>query len=590
MRYDPFMSPYTDSCSQPQRPRTLRVRDENVVPAFLQTGKTLHQRTKSVPSIAMLASMDAARQPKAVLGVKDKNKSFKVAVKDDLSIGLASPDKIKAAKSIADIANTFVPISKPALPKIPEARRTVSANSQVTALRDVSANVQTAVKPAKPTERIVPVTQNDNRITVSVQQQEVKATEPMYLHQDARLQTTSCTAEVKPEPIYKENIDPQLLVSGVPLLDDQSLPAFTHIDASVIDPALISVAPVSTAQVNTSPVDLTYALPQSSPDLEEDYTTARTWGLTADATLTTLFDPKYNNKIYEEIALAKTFVDQTRTVRDIEEDFLDTSMVAEYHDEIFDYYRELELDMRPDPFYMVRQVELGWSMRAVLIDWIVQVHARFNLLPETLFLTVNYIDRFLTEKVVSIGKLQLVGATAIFLAAKYEEVNCPTLSEIMYMVENGYSGEEILKAERFMLTQLNFRLGWPGPMSFLRRISKADDYDLETRTLAKYFLEVCIMDERFLGLTPSFLAAGSHCMARFMLRKGDWTQAHVYYSNYTFSQLKPLLRGILECLEVPRRHHEAVYVKYSDRRFKRASTYVENEMANGFRLPFMRAY
>jgi G2/mitotic-specific cyclin 3/4 len=77
-----------------------------------------------------------------------------------------------------------------------------------------------------------------------------------------------------------------------------------------------------------------------------------------------------------------------------------------------------------------------------------------------------------------------------------------------------------------MLSMLQFELGWPGPMSFLRRISKADDYDLETRTLAKYFLEITIMDERFVGCSPSFLSAGAHCLARMMLKKGDWV-SHV---------------------------------------------------------------
>lgn len=171
---------------------------------------------------------------------------------------------------------------------------------------------------------------------------------------------------------------------------------------------------------------------------------------------------------------------------------------------------------------MDHQSEIQWSMRAILMDWLVQVHTRFNLLPETLFLCQNYVDRFLSSKVVSLGKLQLVGATALFVAAKYEEINCPSVHEIVYMVDNGYTAEEILKAERFMLAMLNFELGWPGPMSFLRRISKADDYDLETRTLAKYFLEITIMDERFVGSPPSFLAAGAHCLARHMLKKGQW--------------------------------------------------------------------
>lgn len=181
--------------------------------------------------------------------------------------------------------------------------------------------------------------------------------------------------------------------------------------------------------------------------------------------------------------------------------------------------------MLPNAHYMDNQAEIQWSMRSVLMDWLLQVHHRFGLLPETLFLSVNYIDRFLSCKIVSLGKLQLVGATALFIAAKYEEINCPSVQEIFYMVDGGYTIDEILKAERFMLTLLQFELGWPGPMSFLRRVSKADEYDHETRNLAKYFLEVTIMDERFVGIPPSFAAAGAHCISRLILNKGNWVSS-----------------------------------------------------------------
>ncbi|KAI7597837.1 hypothetical protein KC319_g23112, partial [Hortaea werneckii] len=201
--------------------------------------------------------------------------------------------------------------------------------------------------------------------------------------------------------------------------------------------------------------------------------------------VTEVLEPKVTDKTLKELEAARCFVEATRTPEDIEDEEWDMSMVAQYGDEIFSYMRNLEKRMAPNPRYMEQQQEIQWSMRSVLIDWVIQVHGRFNLLPETLFLTVNYIDRFLSCKIVSLGKLQLVGATAIFVAAKYEEVQCPTISEIIYMVDGGYSADELLKAERFMLSMLQFELGWPGPMSFLRRISKADDYDLETRTLAK---------------------------------------------------------------------------------------------------------
>ena len=319
----------------------------------------------------------------------------------------------------------------------------------------------------------------------------------------------------------------------------------------------------------------------------EGYVTARSFRSHGDDTTggaTTALVPKFTQKVLREIEDARLYVEATRTPDDIEDESFDTSMVAEYGEEIFDYMRNMEQRMLPRANYMESQHEIQWSMRAVLMDWLVQVHHRFNLLPETLFLCVNYIDRFLSVKVVSLGKLQLVGATAIFIAAKYEEINCPSVQEIVYMVDGGYSVDEILKAERFMLTMLQFELGFPGPMSFLRRISKADDYDLETRTLAKYFLEVTLMDERFIGSVPSFLAAASHCLAREMLRKGHWSQQHVHYSGYTWSQLRSAVQLLLDCCDDPRKHHQAVFNKYCDKRYKRAAAFVETEIQRGFVL------
>ena len=258
---------------------------------------------------------------------------------------------------------------------------------------------------------------------------------------------------------------------------------------------------------------------------EEGFVTARSFRSRGENTTggaTTVLIPKITLKAKKELAAAKALMEAAKAANEIDDETWDTTMVAEYGDEIFQYMRELEDKMSPKAHYMDDQAEIQWSMRSVLMDWLVQVHQRFGLLPETLYLTCNYIDRFLSRKVVSLGKLQLVGATAIFIAAKYEEINCPSVQEIVYMVDNGYTVDEILKAERFMLSMLGFELGWPGPMSFLRRISKADDYDLETRTLAKYFLELTIMDERFVGSPPSFLAAGAHCLSRMMLKKGHW--------------------------------------------------------------------
>lgn len=293
-------------------------------------------------------------------------------------------------------------------------------------------------------------------------------------------------------------------------------------------------------------------------------------------------EPKWNRQIFNELQLVMTKYSRT-TLDESDEDTYDVTMVAEYAPEIFNYLHELEHRLSPSANYMDNQDELRWEMRAVLIDWVVQVHQRFNLLPETLFLTVNYIDRFLSRRRVSLSRFQLVGAVALFIAAKYEEINCPTVQEVAYMADNAFNVEDFIKAERFMIDVLEFDMGWPGPMSFLRRTSKADDYDYETRTLAKYFLEITIMDFRFVASQPSWLAAGAHYLLRKILNKGPWTELHVFYSGYTEEQLKPLARIFMDICLQAETNHKAIYEKYQERRYRRSSLFVQ-EFLRAMRL------
>lgn len=139
-----------------------------------------------------------------------------------------------------------------------------------------------------------------------------------------------------------------------------------------------------------------------------------------------------------------------------------------------------------------------------------------------------------------------------------------------------YSEDDIIKAEKFMIDVLDFDMGWPGPMSFLRRNSKADNYDADTRTLAKYLLESTIIDYRFVDALPSWLAAGAHYLARFLLNRGEWTPAHVYFSGYTAEQLIPLATYILDSCRHARSHHNAIFEKYQQNCFQRVSLYVQN--------------
>ena len=209
-----------------------------------------------------------------------------------------------------------------------------------------------------------------------------------------------------------------------------------------------------------------------------------------------------------------------------DEDAEDPLMVSEYVNEIFEYLRKLEPETQPNPNYMEDQLDLKWQMRGILVDWLVEVHTRFRLLPETLFLSVNIVDRFLTNKIVMLDKLELVGVTAMFIAAKYEEVFSPHVQYFRHVADDGFTEEEILRAERFILATLEYNLSYPNPMNFLRRISKADQYDFQTRTFAKYLMEISLLDHRFLEYLPSHVSAAAMYMARMMLHRGPWVCLH----------------------------------------------------------------
>ncbi|KAF2731165.1 G2/mitotic-specific cyclin CYB1, partial [Polyplosphaeria fusca] len=252
------------------------------------------------------------------------------------------------------------------------------------------------------------------------------------------------------------------------------------------------------------------------------------------------------------------------------EDMDDPLMVSEYVVEIFEYLKELEIATMANPDYMDSQNELEWKMRGILVDWLLEVHTRFRLLPETLFLAVNIIDRFLSNKIVQLDRLQLVGVTAMFIASKYEEVLSPHVQNFRHVADDGFTEEEILTAERFVLSSLNYDLSYPNPMNFLRRISKADNYDIQTRTLGKYLLEISCLDHRFIAHPPSQVAAAAMYLARLVLERGEWDDTIAHYAGYSEEEIQPVLQLMIDYLSQPV-VHEAFFKKYASKKFLKAS-------------------
>ena len=141
--------------------------------------------------------------------------------------------------------------------------------------------------------------------------------------------------------------------------------------------------------------------------------------------------------------------------------------VDEYQEEIIEYLLSLEEKKRINANYMFNQRDINEKMRIILIDWLIEVHLKFKLLPETLFLTINYIDRYLQKNQITRDKLQLLAVSSLLIACKYEEIYPPELSSFVYITDNAYQKEDILNYEIKILDALEYDMTYPSSYRYL---------------------------------------------------------------------------------------------------------------------------
>lgn len=164
----------------------------------------------------------------------------------------------------------------------------------------------------------------------------------------------------------------------------------------------------------------------------------------------------------------------------------------------------------------VTQQEVDGRMRAILIDWIVDVATRFAVQDETLHLTVNTLDRFLMTQSIVKKEFQLAGIGAFLLASKYEEVFPPELSALEYMSANAYTKEEILRMERNLFVALKFRVTVPSSLAIADCILADQDPrpSVMQQCLVSYILDASLMVFSYGQHRPSLLASAAIYLSR----------------------------------------------------------------------------
>ncbi|KAL7231212.1 hypothetical protein ACSBR2_009470 [Camellia fascicularis] len=243
--------------------------------------------------------------------------------------------------------------------------------------------------------------------------------------------------------------------------------------------------------------------------------------------------------------------------------------VVDYVHDVYAYYRKMESCSGVPSSYMSQQSDINEKMRAILIDWLVEVHHKFELRDETLFLTVNITDRFLAQRGVARKKLQLVGLVAMLLACKYEEVLVPVVDDLLFISDKAYTRKEVLEMERLMLNTLQFHMSVPTPYVFMRRYLKAAQSDRKLELLSFFLMELCLVEYETLKFVPSFLAAAAIYTAQSTLYGfKQWSKTCEWHTTYSEDQL-------LECSKLIVSFHQkaatgrltGVHRKYSTAKF-----------------------
>lgn len=209
-------------------------------------------------------------------------------------------------------------------------------------------------------------------------------------------------------------------------------------------------------------------------------------------------------------------------------------------------------------------------MRPYLLDFLIEAHTAFQLLPSTLFLAINLLDRYCSKRVVYKRHYQLVGCAALFIAAKYNDKKdrVPTVKELKSMCCSLYDDDMFIQMEWHVLQTLSWTIGHPTADSFLQIATLDEPYDPEVEHMALYILEIALFHRDFVSKPSCELARAALALSRCILNRPQprHTQWVSQYDSMT-------LVGLSQQLHQP---STVVARKYASAHCSRVSKTLEN--------------
>ena len=243
---------------------------------------------------------------------------------------------------------------------------------------------------------------------------------------------------------------------------------------------------------------------------------------------------------------------------------------------------ERTLIVKPIYGYMASQTDINIKMRAILVDWIIEMHDKFNFKPQTLFQTIWLIDTYLSLKYIKRSDFQLLGLGCMYISCKYHEIFYPVLKDFIEITDGAYKKEDLLRIEKDILKTINYNIQPPSQEDFYNLISKAFDFGEKQFFLGKFFMENSLIDYNMIKYPPSVIAVSCCYIVMKFFKIENYKKLYstrIIYDKCPQKIIKDAAREL--CFLVKNLNNsefKAIKKKYSNEKYCNVAEYCNEEI------------
>lgn len=249
--------------------------------------------------------------------------------------------------------------------------------------------------------------------------------------------------------------------------------------------------------------------------------------------------------------------------------------INEYYANINSFLIEKDSTNKINRDYMHAQTDINSKMRAILVDWLTDVHLKFELLPQTLFACINLLDRFLEKVSVQRSKLQLIGISCLMIVSKIEEIYSPMAKDYLEVCDNAYTTKQLLEMEGEILEAVNFNVLCPNSYNFLSNFNSKFEMEDKLFYYVQFLLETAMLDLTYLKHSNLVLTAGAIFFTNKLFKKEGWPEFYEKTMGVSEHQLKGAAKDLFVIMKkIEKADLTAINRKFGESQFLEVSKYM----------------